>query len=156
MKKSSRFTVAVHTLTLLALEKRPLSSTYIAFSVNTNPVVIRRILGSLNDVGLITTKLGSEGGADLARSPDRITMLDVYRATEGNDLFSLHSSKPNPFCPCGNNIQPLLTDVFEKAKSAMEAVLAETTIADIAKGIEDRFGKPYQGYDSYLKGEVSQ
>jgi Iron-dependent Transcriptional regulator len=51
--KSSRFSVAVHILTLLAHEQgRALTSEYIAGSVNTNPVVIRRMLGLLSKAAL--------------------------------------------------------------------------------------------------------
>ena len=61
MSINSRFTVTVHILALLALEQKPLSSKYIAASVNTNPVVIRRILGLLSRAGLVTTR--KEGAA---------------------------------------------------------------------------------------------
>ncbi|MCI0396534.1 MAG: Rrf2 family transcriptional regulator [Chloroflexi bacterium] len=146
MSTSSRFAVAVHTLALLTLEKRPLPSTYIAGSVNTNPVVIRRILGALNEAGLVNTLLGSEGGAELARPAEEITLLQVYRATEKGDLFSLHPNTPNPLCQCGSNIQPVLSAVFYRAERAMEGVLARTTIADVVQAIEARLERVYASY----------
>ena len=130
--------MAVHTLALIALNGRPLSSTEIAGSVNTNPVVIRRILGVLTEAGLTTTRLGSEGGADLARPPAEMTLLDVYRATEGGSLFALHASTPNLQCLCGGNIQPVLSPYYAKAETAMEDSLAETTIAQVAADIRER------------------
>jgi Rrf2 family protein len=138
MVTSSRFTVAVHILALLAMEKRSLSSTHIAGSVNTNPVVIRRILGTLSQAGLVTTQLGSEGGATLTRKPEEISLLEVYRATEQTDLFAFHSNQPSQFCPCGSNIQPVMKTVFERVENAMETILAETTIAQVVQDIEDR------------------
>ncbi|MCB0153770.1 MAG: Rrf2 family transcriptional regulator [Anaerolineae bacterium] len=136
MNNSSRFTVAVHILTLLALEERPLSSTHMAGSVNTNPVVIRRILGMLSKAGLVTTQLGTDGGSSLAVAAAKITLLDVYRVTERGDLFNLHHNQPNQMCPCGRNIQPILSQVFDHAQNAMETALAETTIAQVAQKIE--------------------
>ena len=138
MSASSQFTVAVHTLVMLALEERPLSSPYIANSVNTNPVVIRRILGPLNEAGFIDTKLGAEGGAYLVRDPETISLLDVYRAIHSGSLFALHNKNPNPQCPCGRNIQPVLNTVFGTVEDAMEAKLAETTIADLTEAIIKR------------------
>jgi DNA-binding IscR family transcriptional regulator len=45
MSTSSRFAVAVHVLTLMAwADEEPLKSEQVAESVNTNPVVIRRML----------------------------------------------------------------------------------------------------------------
>lgn len=138
MKTSSRFTVAVHTLTLLALNGRPMSSTEIAGSVNTNAVVIRRILGILTEAGLTTTQLGSDGGADLARRPAEITLLDVYRVTEDGSVLALHAGTPNLQCLCGGNIQPVLRPYYAQAEAALEASLAETTIAQVAADIQAR------------------
>lgn len=136
MAINSRFAVAVHILALLALENKPLSSKYIAGSVNTNPVVIRRILSMLSKAGLVETQLGVEGGSTLARSADKITLLEVYVVSEQGDLFTLHRNQPNQFCACGQNIQPVLSTVFKKAEAALEGILAETTIAEVAQDIE--------------------
>lgn len=135
MGMSTRFVVAVHTLALLTLEEKSLSSAHIAGSVNTNPVVIRRILGPLQEAGLITTQLGADGGASLAKTATEITLLEVFRLTESGELFALHHTPPNPLCLCGHYIQPVLQPIFDQAQAAMEAVLAGVTIADIAAGI---------------------
>ena len=107
-----------------------------AGSVNSNPVVIRRILSMLNKAGMITTQRGVEGGATLRHEPEQISLLDVYRVTEQGRIFVLHRQEPNPLCPCGRTIKPILTKTFQQAESAMEAVLADKTIADIVAQIE--------------------
>ncbi|GHO72696.1 hypothetical protein KSD_04670 [Ktedonobacter sp. SOSP1-85] len=56
MSANSRFTVALHTLSWMALVARQreiVTSDQIAASVNTNPVVIRRILGLLEKAHLV-------------------------------------------------------------------------------------------------------
>jgi len=138
MSINSRFAVTVHILALLALEGKPLSSKYIAGSVNTNPVVIRRMLGLLSKAGLVTTQLGVEGGSALARPPEQITLLQLYHLVEHGQLFSLHPNQPNSHCPCGRTIQPVLTSLFQKAEQAMAAVLADATIADVVQDIRVR------------------
>ena len=135
MSANSRFAVAVHILSLLALEQKPANSKYIAGSVNTNPVVVRRILGTLHKAGLVNTQLGIDGGAELACAPEDITLLNVHRAIKQSDLFAMHASQPNPQCPVGRNIQAILTNVVEEAENAMEAVLAQVTIAQITENI---------------------
>lgn len=142
MSNNSRFTMAIHVLALLALEDRSLTSKYIAGSVNTNPVVVRRVLGLLHEAGLVITQLGAEGGAALARRPETIDLLTIYRATEPAGLFGLHPNDPNPLCPCGRTIQPILHTVFDRAQSAMEQVLAETTLADITQEIIQQIQAP--------------
>jgi Rrf2 family protein len=140
MSVNSRFAVAVHILAFLALQedKQPLSSNAIANSVDTNPVFIRRILGVLSRAGLVTTQLGVEGGASLARLPEQITLLEVYQVMAEGALFALHHRQPNMLCSCGRNIQPVLTNVFKKAEAAMEATLAEATVADVVQAIRAR------------------
>src|SRR4051794_2526364 len=71
---NSRLAVAVHILTLLEGSKgEPLTSEYIAGSVNTNASLVRRLLGVLARAGLTTAQMGAGGGAMLARPADRIT-----------------------------------------------------------------------------------
>jgi Rrf2 family protein len=131
---NTRFTVAIHTLTLLALHRdEPVTSDYVASSVNTNPVVIRRILGTLRGAGLVRSQEGSGGGWQLLRPPREITLCDVYRAVEDADepLFSMHHKDPNPNCPVGGRIQDSLTERYASAKRALERELAGTTIESI-------------------------
>ncbi|WP_055669522.1 Rrf2 family transcriptional regulator [Desnuesiella massiliensis] len=133
MKISSRFSVAVHTLSLLSIDKNNLcTSEWIAGSVNTNPVVIRRVLGQLKKAGLVNVRAGA-GGAYLMKSLEDITLLDVYKAVEvveENQLFQIHEA-PNVNCPVGANIQCVLETVLCRAQSAMEQILKESTMKDI-------------------------
>lgn len=136
MSANSRFTVAIHILTLLAFgEQEVLTSEYIAGSVNTNPVVIRRVLALLRAAKLVASKGGPGGGWQLLHSPRGITLRDVYRAIEEHGLFPLHSSTPNPKCPVGRNIQQALTKRFQTAQLALENDLECVSIADLVKEV---------------------
>jgi Rrf2 family protein len=128
---NSRFAIALHTLALLARSDGTLSSTAIANSVNTNPVTIRKVLGSLSCAGLTETVMGSEGGASLMRSPLDISLLDVYRATEQKSLFEHHPKPPNQDCDCGRKITPVLNCVFHDAEDAFCVALATKSLADV-------------------------
>ena len=129
---SSRFAVAVHVLTLMAWsEDEPLKSEQVAESVNTNPVVIRRMLCELAEAGLVVSQTGSMGGSRLSRKPDEITLLDLYRAVECPGVFSLHRQPPSRNCPVGVNIETVLGEVLEEVDLAVEHVLAKITISDI-------------------------
>ncbi len=144
MPVSSRFAVAVHILTGLALYKdQPVTSELLAKSASTNPAVIRRILSMLNDAGLSRAQLGQGGGALLARPAESISLLDVYRAVESEALFALHRSAPDRDCPVGRSIQPVLKGALGRAQRALESELAKVTVADMAHGIElDNGGPP--------------
>lgn len=143
MAASSRFAVAVHILTLLAQSGgEPVTSEYIAGSVNTNASLIRRLLSALHAAGLTTSQLGTGGGALLARQADAITLLDVYRAVDEGEIFALHREQPNPACPIGRNIQAELHGRFDAATRALEAELARTTVAQMLAGITGRENRP--------------
>ena len=136
MNTSSRFAYAVHVLALLSLQEGvPLSSEMIAGSVNTNPALIRRLLSMLAEAGFTTSQLGAGGGALLARAPQEIRLVDVYRAVEDVRLFGLHRDTPNPACLVGRHIQSVLEGVVDDAQRAMEASLASRTLADVTAGV---------------------
>jgi len=134
---SSRVAVAVHVLAYMAWKRsEAVTSERIAASVNTNPVVVRRIVGALRNAGMVTVQPGVGGGATLAREPDDITLLDVYRAVEdGEELFSLHPSEPSRSCNVGGNIRDVLRPIFCTAHRAMESVLAQVSIADVGSQV---------------------
>lgn len=133
MNISSRFAVAIHIMSILEVNKDgPNSSEFIAGSVNTNPVVIRRIIGMLNKAGLVEVRPGV-AGAKLTQSVSDITLLDIYRAVNvvaENSLFGVHED-PNIACQVGRNIQSAIIPIFSNAQKAMEAVLAKTTLQDV-------------------------
>jgi len=139
MPTSSRFAVAVHILTLLEHEGgRPVTSAYIAGSVNTNPGFIRRLVALLARAGLVTTRLGAGGGVLLAKPAERIRLAEVYRAVESGDLFALHHSPPNPKCPVGQHIQQALRTVLRPAEGALESKLRGVTVTDILDSVTAR------------------
>lgn len=139
MNVSTRFTIALHILTLLASNRgEALTSEYIAGSVNTNPVVIRRLLGVLRQSGLVSSQPGNGGGWQLTRDPGQVTLLDVRRAVHEASPFAMHNQPPNPACPVGRGIQAALTGVYGEAERALEDELAQTTIQKLLRSVQAR------------------
>lgn len=138
MKPSTRFTVALHVLTLLAYEAggEPATSEYIAGSVNTNPVVIRRLLALLRKAKLVGSQGGPGGGWHLKVPSSRITLRDVFRAVETEELFALHAGRPNVRCPVGRVIQGALVRRYDEARLALEQDLERTSIADLLQEVK--------------------
>jgi DNA-binding IscR family transcriptional regulator len=111
---------------------KKVTSDFIAGSVNTNPVVIRKIMGLLREAGLIDVAAGT-GGIALTRSPGKISLLDIYRAADTvkeGELFKIHEDTA-PRCPVGGSIAELLGGYFESAQEAMEAELARSSLQDL-------------------------
>ena len=144
MQISSRFTIALHIFTCVETFKDDykVTSDFLASSINTNPVIIRKILSQLKNAGLITVARGT-GGITPTRPISEITFYDVYQAiepVEGGDLFRFHEN-PSPECPVGRNIHALLDDKLKDIQSAMEDEMKKYTIADLRTGMQDILAK---------------
>lgn len=136
MPANSRFAIAVHILTLMArAEGTPLKSDEVACSVNTNPVVIRRILCALSKAGLVVSQTGAAGGSRLSLKPAEITLLEVYRAVDAVGIFALHTQPPNAKCPIGMNIEGALGLILEEVEQGVERVLEKITIEKVLKSV---------------------
>ena len=130
--------MAVHVLAVLAYKEGDrVTSSLLAASVNTNPVIIRRLLLALQRAKLVETGKGAGSGSRLSRSPGRINLADVYRAVEATEPFATPSRKPNIACPVGNCIRRTLEKIFVSARMAMELDLEKTTLANVISTVKN-------------------
>ena len=145
---NTRFVVSTHIMAALAGKTLmyghygktdPVRSEDLAHSVNTNPVVVRRILAMLQKKGLVISKPGRYGGTSLGRPADTITLRDVYEAVEDETLFHGHYQGPNPNCTIGSCINDVLVAPLSEAEAAMKDSLAKCTILDLVQDIFARF-----------------
>lgn len=139
MQISSRFTIAIHIFSCIDTfgKNIKITSDFLAKSINTNPVIIRKLLSQLKEAELIEVKRGP-GGAEITRPLEEITFLDIYRAVEcieENTLFHFHE-RPNPDCPVGKNIHLVLDDKLQRVQAAMEQELASITLADVKNDLK--------------------
>jgi DNA-binding IscR family transcriptional regulator len=137
MRTNGRFATAVHILTVLAYKNGdPVSSSLLSASVNTNPVIIRRLLLALQAARLIKTGKGARAGSRLRRSAESITLADVYRAMRCPGPFDLPKRRPNERCPVGRGIRCALRQVLGDAKEALERDLGRTNLALLLETIK--------------------
>ena len=137
MQISSRFTMAIHMFACIdTFQDMKMTSDFMAGSIGTNPVIIRKLLQQLKAAGLIEVSRGT-GGVAITRPLNEITFLDVYNAVEcnpGDELFRFHE-KPNQKCPVGRNIHHVLDDKLSAVQNAMEKELARITLVDVKNDI---------------------
>jgi DNA-binding IscR family transcriptional regulator len=131
MSANANFTTAIHILTFLAGQTEPTASSFIAASLNTNPVTVRRMILRLREARLVETVAGSTGGAMLGQDASRITLADVYAVVKEDLPFGLHPQPPSEMCPVGRNIQHILAPVFQNVDGLIAIALAKLTIQDI-------------------------
>ena len=143
MQISSRFTMAIHMFACIdTFKNQKMTSDFMAGSIGTNPVIIRKLLQKLKAAGLITVSRGT-GGVEVTRPLEEITFLDIYKAVEctpEEELFHFHEN-PNPLCPVGRNIHHVLDDKLERVQATMEKELAAITLADVKRDTENWIAK---------------
>ncbi|MFN2390787.1 MAG: Rrf2 family transcriptional regulator [Pyrinomonadaceae bacterium] len=137
MAANSKFSIAVHVLAILARScDERIKSDYIAKSVNTNPVVIRRLLSTLYESGLVVSQTGTCGGSCLTRQPNEISLLEIYRTVSKSEVFALHPNTPDQHCAVGKNIQAVLEKLQSEVDEAIEERLSKYTLQDVIEMVE--------------------
>lgn len=130
MKISTQYSMAVHIL--VAIEKfktYKVTSEFLAKSINTNAVVVRRIMSILKDNNLIEVKFGT-GGTYLKEDAKNISLYDIYKIiTKSENIFDFHKN-PNNLCPVGKNIH-ILNNHFVSAQVEMENSLKGVNLQNL-------------------------
>ncbi len=127
----TKFSVAVHVLTLISESPNPLNSDQMAGSVGSNASYIRKVLALLKRQGIVDGHRGISGYS-LTAAPSQITLLQIYQAVMEKptpQLLDIHQN-PNDQCAVGRHIRPVLTEMFAEIEDAFSNALAEKTLAD--------------------------
>lgn len=137
MALNCHFAFAVHVLSVLSLHAdEAISSEILAHSVNTNAVVIRRLLAELAKANIIETQRGPGGGSKLARHAKEISLLEIHRAVAGEvGSFGEHPNTPAQCCPVGHEIVRVLEDVRMRACRAVEIEYSNLSLADVVNAV---------------------
>ncbi len=138
MAANSQFAVAIHVLTILAKHgEERVKSDFIAGSVNTNPVVIRRLLSNLQEANLVVSQVGAAGGTLLAKQPKDIRLAEIYNALPCGEVFALHPREPNQDCPVGKNMAAFLCGLQKEIDKSIEEKLNQFTLRDVMEKIDE-------------------
>ena len=144
MQISSKFTIGVHLLAVINYlsENEKVTSKILAGSIGVNPVIVRNVMGSLKESGLISISQG-RSGISLTKTPEQITFYDVYIAVDSvhdEGLFHFHEN-PNPDCPIGRNIHKAMDSKLDRIQKRMEDELRKITLADVMTDIHNELKK---------------
>ena len=158
MFTNARLAVAVHILTFVAMRgqaNQSITSAMIAASVDTNPVVIRRILGTLRQANLVVSQPGTGGGWMLAQPANTITLWQIYRAVQDAPLLAVHRHPPSSRCSIGQNMVGVLNIYFAQVETVVEKQLEGVTIDQITRAIQSRVQMPVSPRRSTVKQSAS-
>jgi Rrf2 family protein len=136
MAANTRMATAVQILCVIAY-RGPLgaNSEIISRSLLTNPVVVRRLLKCMEQKGLVELRPGKDGGVQLKRDPDKITLDQIYQAVEDEpNVFALRP-KGNLKCPVDARMAALLGPIFGATDAAVNKMLKQSTLGSLVKAI---------------------
>lgn len=137
MKYSTKLSDAMHILAFLALYPgEDLSSDAIARSIHTNPSYVRQLMSALRKGGLLTNVKGHPRPA-LTNAPCQVTLLDVYRAMEGDKPLLHQDIHTNPDCGVGVNIQLALRDCYDLVQKKSEEAMQSITLQEVLERYEE-------------------
>lgn len=110
---------------------RQATSSELAGSINTSPSFVRRILAKLSKAGLVSTTIGKSGSCLLAKKPEDISLLEIYKAVDAPQTFAIHDYPVQGSCRVSCNIEAVMQKVLEKAQNSFEGSLGETSLAEL-------------------------
>lgn len=156
MKYPTRLSDAVHILAFIALYPDcDMTSNKLAESVQTNPAYVRQLMSALRRGGLLVSVKGHPRPA-LAREPEKITLLDAYRAVEGNKPLLHQDIHTNPACGVGVNIQLVLRDFYLDIQKTAEQRMEEITLKNVLEQYRIRLEGIQRDGDCGCPGNLSQ
>ena len=133
---NQQFATAVHVLTALACNKKELmNSDRLAVSVNTNPVVIRRLLSLLTKGKLVITIRGKSGGVKLAKDPAQISLKDIYLAISPVESIAPRDKTPHKECVVSCSMFSIMTSIAEGTQKSMLKYLETQKLSNLSKKV---------------------
>ena len=147
MKRNSRLSGVLHVLLHMAERNGPMTSELLARAIDTNPVVIRRIMAGLRDHGYVRSEKGHGGGWTLARDLSEVTLRDVYTAIGSPPLLSMGNRTESPGCLVEQEVNAALGGAFRDAEALLLSRLGEVTLASLSDALRDRLPRRSKSHD---------
>ncbi len=139
MKQNGRLSGVLHVLLHMAEHDGPVTSEVLARAMQTNPVVIRRVMAGLRRRGYVQSGKGHGGGWTLARDLAGISLLDVYEALGSPPLLAIGNRTEAPDCLVEQAVNAALAPGFREAEALLQARLGAVTLQMLSADFHERF-----------------
>lgn len=98
---------------------------------------VSKILQSLTESGIVSSKKGKSGGFSLARDPKKIKLIDIVASIDGLDIFNncvigFPSCKPENPCPLHEKWGTLRTQAYNMLSEDTIDIFREKTLKKVA------------------------
>lgn len=154
MRRDSKLSGVLHVLLHMAERPGPMTSDDLGRVMQTNPVVIRRIMGGLRQQGLVRSEKGHGGGWTISCDFNAVTLRDIYEALGAPEIFAMGNRSESPGCLVEEAVNASLDDVFEQAQQLLLDRLGKVTLAELSRDFHARMIERGQAYDPHAVHEV--
>jgi DNA-binding IscR family transcriptional regulator len=138
MKRDSRLSGVLHVLLHMAEADGPVTSEVLAVAMQTNAVVIRRIMAGLREAGFVRSEKGHGGGWTFACDPEAVTLRDIYDALGKPSLLAMGNRTEAPGCLVEQAVNAALSDAFAQAEALLLDRLGDVTLAMLSADFHAR------------------
>lgn len=138
MRCDGRLSGVLHVLLHMAAQRGPLTSAVLAKAMDTNPVVIRRIMAGLREQGYVRSEKGHGGGWTLACDLSGVTLRDIYTALGCPALLAIGNRTAAPDCLVEQAVNAALGQAFHDAEALLLARFGDVTLAMLSADVNDR------------------
>jgi Rrf2 family protein len=138
MKRDSRLSGVLHVLLHMADQAGPQTSEALAKAMDTNPVVLRRIMAGLRNQGYVRSEKGHGGGWTLACDLSRVSLRDIYAALGRPALLAIGNRTESPGCLVEQAVNAALDPAFRDAEALLLSRLGEVTLAKLGADVRER------------------
>lgn len=138
MRQDSKLSRVLHALLHMAQAGAPVTSETLALCMSTNPVVVRRTMGSLRDAGLVVAERGHGGGWQIAADLSRVTLRQLHEALGEPALFAMGNRTEHPDCLVEQVVNAALDSAFDDAEALLMQRFESVTLADLAAEFAQR------------------
>jgi DNA-binding IscR family transcriptional regulator len=122
----------------MAEQSGPVTSEVLAKAIDTNPVVVRRIMAGLREQGYVRSEKGHGGGWTLACDLSKVTLRDIYTALGSPSLLAIGNRTEAPGCLIEQAVNAALNQAFEDAEALLLARLGQVTLAMLSADLHER------------------
>lgn len=139
MRRDSKLSSVLHVLLHLAHSDHPMTSEEMARFLDTNPVLVRRVLAGLRERGYISSNRGHGGGWSITCDLAKVTLRDVYEAVGSPSFFAMGNRSDKTACLVEQSVNAALGNAFMDAEALLLRQLGHVSLADLSADFNRRF-----------------
>ena len=131
----------VRAMTDLAIHagQGPIQSAGVAARMVIPPVYLDQVLSTLRKTGLVRSTRGPQGGHELSRAPEAITMAEIVRALDGP--FEILDCLDDPTA-CDLTDVCSQRPVWRSVRAALEEALSNVRLSDLSADMQEARERP--------------